>query len=170
MNSTDDGVEVDSLEKGLLTGSVPDEYRDANDEAILYDASFKESEDNYVKYQTAQWVLYSLLLILAWGIGVLMLLYLPIRRYILRKDFQSRKLYVTPDAIVYKVNHYFISPCLPVPFKLCKSLLCLKGDLSRCASFSFLLVYANEINMFSLFYGHACYHPLLCGSDSICMT
>lgn len=114
MNSTDDVVEVDSLEKGLLTGSVPNESREANDETILYDASFEESEDNYVKYQTAQWVLYSLLLILAWGIGALMLLYLPIRRYILQKDFQSRKLYVTPDAIVYKVTRPVAFPCFGV--------------------------------------------------------
>ncbi|GAB4838101.1 hypothetical protein Ancab_027632 [Ancistrocladus abbreviatus] len=31
-----------------------------------------------------------------------MLLYLPIRRYVLRKEFRSRKLYVTPNSIVYK--------------------------------------------------------------------
>ena len=39
-----------------------------------------------VKCQTMQWVLYLVLLILAWGIGILMLLYLPVRRFILRKD------------------------------------------------------------------------------------
>lgn len=33
-----------------------------------------------------------------------MLLYLPIRRYVLQKDISSRKLYVTPDTIVYKVS------------------------------------------------------------------
>ncbi|KAG4990782.1 hypothetical protein JHK87_024239 [Glycine soja] len=32
-----------------------------------------------VKCQTMQWVLYLVLLILAWGIGILMLLYLPVR-------------------------------------------------------------------------------------------
>lgn len=104
MTSTDELVEEDSLEKGLLTGSARNEYSEAADETVLYDASFEDLEDNYVKYQTAQWVLYSLLLILAWGIGLLMLLYLPVRRYILRKDFRSRKLYVTPDAVVYKVR------------------------------------------------------------------
>lgn len=89
-------VEIDSLERGLL----PD--ADADD-PVLYTASFLEKEDNFVKYQTAQWVLYSLLLILAWGIGFFMLFYLPVRRYILRRDIRSRKLYLTPNAIVYQV-------------------------------------------------------------------
>ncbi|XP_042964015.1 uncharacterized protein LOC122298336 isoform X2 [Carya illinoinensis] len=33
-----------------------------------------------------------------------MLLYLPIKRYVLQKDISSRKLYVTPSEIVYKVS------------------------------------------------------------------
>lgn len=114
MSSEDEVVDVDSLEKGLLEGNVLKEYSEADGETILYTASFDESEDNYVKYQTAQWVLYSLVLILAWGIGLLMLLYLPIRRYILWKDFRSRKLYVTPDAIVYKVTRPVAFPCFGV--------------------------------------------------------
>ncbi|XP_039071516.1 uncharacterized protein LOC120218679 [Hibiscus syriacus] len=68
-------------------------------------------EDYFVKYQTAQWVLYSLVLVLAWGIGLFMLLYIPVRRYILRKDIRSRKLYLTPNSIVYKVTRP-----VPVPF------------------------------------------------------
>ncbi|KAJ8543364.1 hypothetical protein K7X08_005887 [Anisodus acutangulus] len=40
-----------------------------------------------------------------------MLLYLPLRRYILRKDIRSRKLYVTPNAIVYKVTRPVPFPC-----------------------------------------------------------
>lgn len=94
MGSGDEDVEIDSLERGLLSD---------DEEPVLYTASFQEKEDNFVKYQTAQWVMYSLLLILAWGIGIFMLLYLPVRRYILRKDIRSRKLYLTPNAIVYKV-------------------------------------------------------------------
>lgn len=91
-------LEIESLEKSLL------EDNDGNEEeSVLYEASFKEMEENFVKYQTVQWVLYSLLLILAWGIGLLMLLYIPIRRFILRKDIRSRSLYLTPNAIVYKV-------------------------------------------------------------------
>ena len=88
--------EIDSLEKGLLPGN--------EEEAVLYAASFREMEESFVKYQTAQWVLYSALLILAWGIGFFMLLYLPVRRFILRKDIRSRKLYLTSNAIVYKVR------------------------------------------------------------------
>lgn len=94
-------VEIDNLERGLLLGT---DENGAEDEAVLYTASFQEMEDNFVKYQSARWVLYSLLLILAWGIGLFMLLYLPVRRYILRKDIRSKKLYLTPNSIVYKVN------------------------------------------------------------------
>lgn len=67
-----------------------------------------EMEESFLNYQTKQWVLSSLLLILAWGIGVLILLYVPVRRFILRKDIQSRKLYVTRDAIIYKVSVHYI--------------------------------------------------------------
>ena len=49
------------------------------------------------------WLAISLLLVLAWGIGLLMLLYLPIRRYVLQKDLSSRRLYVTCTEVVYKV-------------------------------------------------------------------
>ncbi|XP_050388010.1 uncharacterized protein LOC126804972 isoform X2 [Argentina anserina] len=98
-------TEIDSLEKGLLSGAGIEE------EPVLYAASFQEMEDNFVKYQTAQWVLYSALLILAWGMGLFMLLYLPVRRFILRKDIRSRKLYLTSSAIVYKVTRP-----VPIPF------------------------------------------------------
>lgn len=74
-----------------------------NSEEILYEASFEELADNTVKYDTIIWVSISLLLVLAWGVGIFMLLYLPIRRYVLRKDILSRKLYITPSEIVYKV-------------------------------------------------------------------
>uniref|UniRef100_A0A7N0VAL0 DUF7642 domain-containing protein n=1 Tax=Kalanchoe fedtschenkoi TaxID=63787 RepID=A0A7N0VAL0_KALFE len=109
---TEDGVvEIDSLEKGLLsdTGCV-----DTEDENVLYTASFEEMEEKFVKYQTTQWVLYSLLLILAWGIGLFMLLYVPVRRYILRKDIKSRKLFITSNSIVYKVTRPVPFPCFGV--------------------------------------------------------
>ncbi|XP_062091196.1 uncharacterized protein LOC133797337 isoform X2 [Humulus lupulus] len=106
MGTGDEVVEIDSLESGLLSGS---DKIEAEEEDVLYAASFQEMEDNFIKYQTAQWVLYSLLLILAWGIGLFMLLYTPVRRYILRKDIRSKKLYLTPNSIVYKVTR-------PVPF------------------------------------------------------
>jgi len=89
----DEVVEIDTLEKSLL-----EEH-----EEVLYAASFQEMEKNFIKYQTVQWILYSLLLILAWGIGLLMLLYVPVRRFILRRDIRSRSLYLTSNAIVYKV-------------------------------------------------------------------
>ncbi|KAL9314598.1 hypothetical protein ACSQ67_020050 [Phaseolus vulgaris] len=109
MGTTEEVVEIERLEKSLLE----ENERDA--EAVLYAASFREMEQSFVKYQTLQWVLYSVLLILAWGIGFLMLLYLPVRRFILRKDIRSRTLYLTPNAIVYKAR-ILSSVTRPVPF------------------------------------------------------
>ncbi|XP_021756696.1 uncharacterized protein LOC110721807 [Chenopodium quinoa] len=117
METRDEVVEIESLEKGLLSseGTENGDYTaEEDDSTVIYAASFDEMEENFVKYQTAQWVLYSLVSILAWGIGLLMLLYVPVRRFILRKDIRSRKLYVTPDAIVYKVTRPVAFPCFGV--------------------------------------------------------
>lgn len=96
-------AEIDRLERGLLLHEADTDIDDQD--PVLYAAFFDESEENFVNYQTAYWVLYSLLLVLAWGFGLFMLIYLPLRRYILRKDIHSRKLSVTPNAIVFKVIH-----------------------------------------------------------------
>lgn len=102
-------MEIERLEESLLEKNERED-----EEAVLYAASFREMEEGFVKYQTVQWVLYSVLLILAWGIGILMLLYLPVRRFILRKDVRSRTLYLTPNAIVYKVTRPVSFPCFGV--------------------------------------------------------
>lgn len=121
-------MEIDRLERGLLldhNGS----HEAEDDEPVIYSACFEEAEENFVKYKTAQWILYSLLLILAWGIGVLMFLYLPVRRYILRQIIRSRKLYVTPTAIVYKVTKPVPFPCFGVLKKEKHVLLPLVADI-----------------------------------------
>ncbi|KAH7672761.1 hypothetical protein IHE45_09G078100 [Dioscorea alata] len=110
MASGDEAIEIASLERSLLSGGDGDD----DDGMIMYDASFEEMEDNYVNYHTTRWVIYSLLLVLAWGIGLIMLLYLPIWRFVLRKGFQSRKLYVSSDCIVYKVTKPVIFPCFGI--------------------------------------------------------
>ncbi|KAJ3684597.1 hypothetical protein LUZ61_013761 [Rhynchospora tenuis] len=108
MGSNDEAIAVDALERQLLLSSSTPTGHDKDDdeqEKILYAASFDGEEEDtkrMVRYETAQWVLYSLLLLLAWGIGLLMLLFLPLRIHLSRKQFRSRKLYLTPDAIVYK--------------------------------------------------------------------
>ncbi|KAK9147825.1 hypothetical protein Scep_006582 [Stephania cephalantha] len=81
---------------------------------ILYSASFENLAKSHVQYDTIIWIFVSLLLFLAWGVGVLMLLYLPVRRYILQRDISSRRLYVTSDEIVYKVTRPFFLPFLGV--------------------------------------------------------
>ncbi|KAJ4787287.1 12S seed storage globulin 1 [Rhynchospora pubera] len=106
MGSNDEAIAVDALERQLLlSSSTPTgDDNEEEQEKILYAASFDEEEETkrMVRYETAQWVLYSLLLLLAWGIGLLMLLLLPLRIHLSRKQFRSRKLYLTTDAIAYK--------------------------------------------------------------------
>lgn len=103
---------MDSVEEGelleaqlLRDPAAQIEYEEAAvGGKILHMATFIEFERKFLNYETLQWILISLLLILAWGAGILLLLYTPIRRYVMRRDFRSRKLYVTSDAIVYKVR------------------------------------------------------------------
>ncbi|XP_073026835.1 uncharacterized protein [Primulina eburnea] len=71
---------------------------------VLYTASFEELASKNVNYDTIIWLSISLLLVIAWGIGIIMFLYLPFKRYVLQKDIGSRKLYVTSKEIVYKVT------------------------------------------------------------------
>ena len=111
MESENGGIGgIDHLEKGLLSDARECNDCEDDDEPILYSASFEEAEDDFMKLKTTQWILYSLLLILAWGFGLLMFLYIPVRRYILRRMIRSRMLYVTPNSIVYKVinSHPFL--------------------------------------------------------------
>ncbi|KAG4922398.1 hypothetical protein AAZX31_18G210100 [Glycine max] len=96
-----------SLKDQILAYSgseLSDDEQEGCLEQILYSASFEEHARNCVKYDTVIWLAISLLLVLAWGIGLLMLLYLPIRRYVLQKDLSSRRLYVTRTEVVYKVS------------------------------------------------------------------
>ncbi|XP_031489464.1 uncharacterized protein LOC116257018 [Nymphaea colorata] len=112
MASASTASEIDLLDRHLLSDSISLDNDGDSDEVVLFRASFQEMEENFVKYQTFLWVLYSLALILACGIGLIMLLYLPVRRRVVRRDFQSRKLYVTPTAIVYKVTKPMFFPFL----------------------------------------------------------
>ncbi|TVU49613.1 hypothetical protein EJB05_00931, partial [Eragrostis curvula] len=114
MGLPDERVEVAALERHLLAGLSSKDYEGNCDNEVLYNASFGEMEDNFVKYQITHWILLSVVLILAWGVGVLMLLYLPIRMYICRREFRSRKLYLTTHAIVYKVKKPVAFPCFGV--------------------------------------------------------
>lgn len=93
----------DVLQPDLELEADEDEEADSSSR-IIYTASFDELAGNYIQYETIIWLSISLLLVLAWGIGVIMLLYLPFKRYVLQKDISSRKLYVTPAEIIYKVE------------------------------------------------------------------
>lgn len=107
---TDGLSELGSSRDQLIT-VAESELEEEDAEQILYTASFEELASNFIKYDTIIWVSISFLLVLAWGVGVILLLYLPIRRYVLRKDVSSRKLYVTPNELVYKVSRPSFIPC-----------------------------------------------------------
>lgn len=106
------------MEAQLLSCNVEQQQQEDEDEEggarVLYRASFEDKEERIVGYQSMQWVLLSLVLLLAWGVGFLMLLYLPFRRYTVRQDVRSRRLYVTSNAIVYKVEKPIFLPCFGV--------------------------------------------------------
>lgn len=108
MGHTDGLSERMSSEDHLLSdpesgSGLDDEDTTGCSEEILYSASFEELANSIVQYDTIIWLSISLLLVLAWGVGVIMLLYIPFRRYVLKKDISSRRLYLTPNEIVYKV-------------------------------------------------------------------
>ena len=96
----------DSSRRLLKDHVSSDDEESETSRNVLYMSSFKELLRSHIQYDTVLWVLISLLLVLAWGIGVIMLLYLPRRRFILNRDLSSRKLYVTEDEIVYKVDSF----------------------------------------------------------------
>ncbi|XWS35767.1 hypothetical protein CRYUN_Cryun20dG0024100 [Craigia yunnanensis] len=106
MGHTDGLSELRSSKDKLLADpeEPEDDFQLDSSDQILYTASFEELARNNLQYDTIIWVSISLLLVLAWGVGIIMLLYLPIRRYVLQKDILSCKLYVTPSEIVYKVS------------------------------------------------------------------
>lgn len=131
MGSLNKTINGDQLEVKLLTDALSFQEDDEGGDGgrILYRASFDEFEESYVNYQTTKWLLYSLLLILAWGVGFIMLLYLPLRRYIVRQEFRSRELYVTSRAIVYKVKQPVFLPCFGVTRREKHTLLPLVTDV-----------------------------------------
>jgi hypothetical protein len=91
----------------LIEDDVAAEAGDEEAEAdakVLYRASFLELMPNYLQYDSIIWTLISLLLVLAWGFGLLLLIYLPYKRYVLKRDILSRQLYVTKNKIIYKVH------------------------------------------------------------------
>ncbi|KAI4355014.1 hypothetical protein L6164_003832 [Bauhinia variegata] len=107
MGHTDGLSELRSSKDQTVSDPTSEIYDDEDEDSskqILYSASFQELASNNIQYDTVIWLSISFLLVLAWGVGVIMLLYLPIRRYILQKDLSSRKLYVTPTEIVYRVS------------------------------------------------------------------
>ena len=103
---------------------------------VVCRASFQELENAHVNYDTVQWCLISCLFILVYGVGLLLLLYVPVRRYIVRKDIQNRELYVTTQAVVYKVTAAFhvvvlkILSCNP-PHWTCLAQLAQQGQLGN---------------------------------------
>lgn len=79
---------------------------------ILYRASFEEQCELYVSYMTWLCFFISLAMIIMYGLGLLLLLYIPVARYIARRDIQTRRLYITAENVVYKTRPPSACPCL----------------------------------------------------------
>lgn len=79
---------------------------------ILYRASFKRCEEDYVNYVTVMYVLLSIVCILFYLIGIIMILLTPLVRYRARKGIQNRRLYITSENVVYKQCEPAFFPCL----------------------------------------------------------
>ena len=76
---------------------------------IAYTTSFDELAKNNLQYNTIIWMSISLLLVLAWGVGIIMLLYLPFKKYVLHKYISSYKSHVTSTQTIYKVYIIFLN-------------------------------------------------------------
>ncbi|OEL17474.1 hypothetical protein BAE44_0021499 [Dichanthelium oligosanthes] len=125
-----------SERSGSGASLVEDAAPEAGDEEaestamVLYRASFQELMPGYLQYDTIIWALISLLLVLAWGIGLLLLLYLPYKRYVLKRDITSRQLYVTENNIVYKATRPSYLPFMGIVKKEIKVPLHLIVDVT----------------------------------------
>nr|CAD1844421.1 unnamed protein product [Ananas comosus var. bracteatus] len=110
------GFHERSSEELLLADPVAeiDDDEEALSGKVLYRASFEDLAKNHVQYDTLVWFMISLLLVLAWGVGVLMLLYIPFKRYVLRKEISSRTLCVTENKIVYMAMRPSFIPFLGI--------------------------------------------------------
>jgi hypothetical protein len=79
---------------------------------VLYRASFGPAAiEKYISYKTWGWVLISLCMILAYGMGIFMLIYLPVMRHIWREEIKKRRLYVTSESVVFKTETPCCCPC-----------------------------------------------------------
>ncbi|PON92011.1 hypothetical protein TorRG33x02_120830 [Trema orientale] len=117
LGHTDGLSELRSSQNQLLPypeSELDDDDTADSSEQLMYSASFEELAKSSIQYDTVIWLSISLLLVLAWGVGIIMLLYLPFKRYILRKDISSRKLYITTSEIVYKVSRPSFIPFLGI--------------------------------------------------------
>ncbi|KAK1288743.1 hypothetical protein QJS10_CPB19g01960 [Acorus calamus] len=74
MESTDEVIEIDSLERRLLPGPASSDG-EVDEGGVLYRASFEEMEENYI------------------------------RRHVLRRDFRTRQLYVTPIPSLTRIEY-----------------------------------------------------------------
>jgi len=105
------------MERDLETGNTYPvvELNEVEHGKVLYHANFSQNEDRYMAYMTMRFVIYALILIPFYGAGLLLLLYIPVYRYIARQDIRSRRLYITSESVVYRTAppiHIF--PCCGV--------------------------------------------------------
>lgn len=81
---------------------------------IIYAASFKRNANTYMFYASLAYMLICIPLILAYGIGLILLLWSPVLWYLNYMDITTRKLFVTSDSIIYITSPPACIPCLGV--------------------------------------------------------
>lgn len=83
---------------------------DVEDGHVLFEAEFND-EKRYMDYRTLWFVLLCLGLTLCYGVGFLGLLWLPVMHTIWRQDYRNRRLFITPENVVFKTNVPVCCPC-----------------------------------------------------------
>ena len=79
---------------------------------VIQQFSFESNVNSFVWYRSILMLLVSLVFVPLYGIGLIGLIYTPIYAYIQYCEIKSRKLFVTPEVIVYKSQPPAFLPCL----------------------------------------------------------
>lgn len=83
---------------------------DMEEGPILFQAEFADQE-NLVGYYAMWFILVCIGFTLLYGIGIFGFFWLPVMYTIWRTDYQNRRLYITPENVVYKTNIPVCCPC-----------------------------------------------------------
>jgi hypothetical protein len=89
---------------------LPEEEEEYGNSLLVF-GRFRNNTWSYVWYYTSGYILLSILLIPAYGVGLIMLLLAPAMIYVKYQDMINRRLFVTSETLVYKTSVPAIIPC-----------------------------------------------------------